>query len=917
MRYVSSRNARSGGQSPTGRDQDSRPVPHRGGGMTPHRWKRPQSAGRAASGGQSRPPRPVLVAQMRAPLRRFLATEAGSAGIMLAAVVAALVWANSPWSDAYESLLHNEVSVQVGGAVLSMDVGHWVSDGLMALFFLVIGLEVRRELSMGELTERRRIIVPVLGALAGMVIPALLYLAINPSGEAADGWGVVIATDTALVLGALAIVGPASSTQLRIFLLSVAVFDDLVAVAIIGVVYSSALDLLALAVAGAMLAAITLLSRRGEWRYWVYAGVFLVLWVATVQSGLHASIAGMTAGLLIGAHPPRRSDVERVATRFRAFQQGPLPDVGDAARNALQQSVSMNERLQVILHPAVAYMIVPLFVLANAGVDLRGGLLSDAITSPVTWGIVAGLVAGKTIGIGVTALASSRLGAGPLPQGVGEGQVIGGAALSGIGFTVSLLIANLAFTSTELLDAATVGILLAAVLATLTGWVVFRLAAVLRGERTASLPQVLDRPVDPARDHIRGPVDAPLTLVEYGDFECPFCGRVTGVVDALIERFGDDLRYVFRHVPLADVHPNAILAAEAAEAAAAQGAFWEMHDRLFAHPDQLEPPDLLTHAASLGLDVGRFSRELGTGFHGAHVREDVASAEASGATGTPTFFVNGRRQVGRYDEEALAAALTGGQPPPVVEAPTDATPVKPEGPGVPAVGRLRAAVANAPLILEGLEESPDSDGVFARLSPDQMAALSQHGERRQVAAGEPLFGDGEPGADFVVVISGAVAVVDGYGQDNRVRGVHGPGRFLGGLGTLRGQAMFLTPVAQQDGEVLTVPTERLRTVLNADPQLRDVVLRTYLLRRSYLIEQTAVKIVGSGASSDTQRLREFLTARDIMHSWLDLDTDEHASTVLQQLGIDPEETPVTITRDRQVLLNPSEAELAAALDLDG
>ena len=877
-----------------------------------------QQLGDGASGGQSRPARRVLVAQMREPLRRFLATEAGSAGIMVAAVVAALLWANSAWSDAYESLLHTSASVQIGGAQLSMDVGHWVSDGLMALFFLVIGLEVRRELSMGELTERRRIIVPVLGALAGMAIPALLYLAINPSGEAASGWGVVIATDTALVLGALAIVGPASSTQLRIFLLSVAVFDDLVAVAVIGVVYSSSLDLVALAVAAAALALIALLSRRGEWRYSVYAVVFLVLWVATVQSGLHASIAGMAAGLLIGAHPARRTDVERVAARFRAFQQAPLPDVGYAARKALQQSVSMNERLQVVLHPAVAYVIVPLFVLANAGVDLRGGVLSEAIASPVTWGVVAGLVVGKTIGIGVTALASSRLGVGPLPQGVGEGQVIGGAALSGIGFTVSLLIANLAFTSTELRDATTVGILLAAVLATLTGWVVFRLAAVLRGERTASRPMVLDRAVDPARDHSRGPVDAPLTLVEYGDFECPFCSRATGMVDALIERFGDDLRYVFRHLPLADVHPNAVLAAEAAEAAAAQGAFWKMHDHLFTHPDQLEPPDLLTHAAALGLDVERFSRELGTGVHAARVREDVASAEASGATGTPTFFVNGRRQVGRYDEESLAAALTGGQPPPAVGAPADAMPAKPEGPGVPAVGRLRAPTAiTAPLMLDGLEETSDSEGAFPRLSSDQIAALSRLGQRRQVAAGEPIFGDGEPGADFVVVISGAVAVVDGYGQDNRVRGVHGPGRFLGGLGTLRGQAMFLTPVAQQDGQVLTVPTERLTTALNSDPQLRDMILRTYLLRRSYLIDQTAVKIIGSGASSAAQRLREFLTARDVLHSWLDLDTDQHASALVQQLGIGPEETPVAITRERRVLRNPSEAELAAALDLDG
>jgi Na+/H+ antiporter NhaA len=860
----------------------------------------------------------VLVAQMREPLRRFLATEAGSAGVMLVAAIVALVWANSPWSDAYESLWHTEGAVRIGDHRLAMDLGHWVSDGLMALFFLIVGLEVRHELSMGELTERRRIVVPVLGALGGMVVPVLLYLAITPSGAAADGWGVVIATDTAFVLGALAIVGPAVSTQLRIFLLSVAVFDDVVAVAVIGVVYSGSLDPVALAVAGGSLAVVAVLSRRGEWRYSVYAVVLLVLWVATVESGLHASIAGMAAGLLIGAHPARRADVERVAGRFRAFQQAPLPDVGYAVRQALQQTVSMNERLQVVLHPAVSYVIVPLFVLANAGVDLRGGLIGDAIASPIMWGVVVGLVAGKVIGIGVTALASARLGFGALPRGVGEGQVVGGAALSGIGFTVSLLIANLAFEDPELVETATVGVLVAAVLATLTGWLVFRLAAVLRGERTASLPMVLDRPVDAARDHIRGPAEAPLTLVEYADFRCPFCSRATGVVDALRERFGDDLRYVFRHLPLIDVHPDAMLAAEAAEAAAAQGAFWEMHDRLFAHPDQLDPASLLTHAAALGLDVERFSGELGAGVHAARIRADVASAEASGATGTPTFFVNGRRQVGRYDQEALAAALSGERPPVAAEAETEDTPQPAAGPGLPALGRLRPPAASpAPLVLDGLEETPDQDGVSPRLAPEQIAALARLGERRRVARGEPLFAGGEPGADFVVVLSGTVALVDGYGHDNRVRAVHGQGRFLGGLGILSGEPMLLTPVAQQDCEVLTVPTERLRTALDADPQLRDVVLRTYLLRRSHLIGRTAVKIVGSGRSRDVQRLREFLAARDVWHSWLDLDTDEYAATVLQKLGVGPEETPVAITRDRRVLRNPSEAELAAALDLEG
>ena len=864
------------------------------------------------------PRRRELVAQVAAPLRRFLATEAGSAGIMLAAAIVALVWANSPWSDAYWSLWHTQIAIDVDGADLTLDLEHWVSDGLMALFFLVVGLEVRRELSMGELTERRRIVVPLLGALGGMAVPALLYLAIAPSGDATDGWGIVIATDTALVLGALAIVGPALGTQLRIFLLSVAVVDDVVAVSVIGIVYSESLDGVALSVAGASLAVIALLAHRGVWRASVYALVLLMLWVATVESGLHPSIAGMLAGLLIGAHPASRADVERATALFRAFRQAPLPDVGYLAGRELQRTVSVNERLQVALLPAVSYVIVPLFVFANAGVDLGGGVLGDALASPVTWAIVVALVAGKLLGIGVTSLAAARAGLGALPQGVGQGQVLGGAALSGIGFTVSLLIANLAFDSPQLVDEATVGVLLAAVIATLTGWLVFRLAAELRGERTATLPMVLDPPVDPARDHIRGPVDAPLTLVEYAGFQCPFCGRATGEIEALQERFGDDLRYVFRHLPLPDVHPDAELTAEAAEAAAAQGRFWEMHDRLFAHQDRLDPVDLYGHAAALGLDLERFSGDLGTRAHAARVRADVASAHASGAEGTPTFFVNGVRHVGRYDEEALAAALSDGAPrAPVDRASADGSDrARAVSPMLPAVGRLRDLQAEpAPLVLDGLQETPD-DGSFPRLTPAQIATLARFGERRRVAAGELLFGPGESAADFVLVVSGAVAVVDGYGQENRVRGVHGEGRFLGGLGVLTGEAMLLTPVAQQRTEVLVVPTDSLRAALDSERELRDVVLRALLLRRSYVLGMATVRIVGSGTSPEARRLREFFTAHDVLYSWLDLDADTLAAEILRDLGVGADETPVVITRDQQVLRRPSETEVSAALGLD-
>jgi Na+/H+ antiporter NhaA len=605
---------------------------------------------------QSEPRRRQLVAQLAEPVRSFLATEAGSAGLLLAATVLALLWANSPWSDAYVSLWHTELSVHLGGAQLAKDLRHWADDGLMALFFFVVGLEVRRDLSVGELTDRTRLIVPGLAALGGLVVPALIYLAINPSGEAASGWGIVIGTDTAFLLGALTLVGPSCPTQLRVFLLTMTIADDVVAVSVIGIVYSDSFDVVALAVAGGCLVVIWALNRLEVWRASLYAVTGAVLWVAAVESGLHPTIAGMAAGLLISARPPRREEVEEATSRFRAFRQSPLPSVGWSARQSLARAVSLNERLQTALHPWASYVVVPVFALANAGIDLRHGVLGDALASPVTWGVVVALVVGKLVGIGTAALGAVRLGLGAMPQGVGKGQVLGGAALSGIGFTVALLIAGLAF-DTHLQDQATIGVLIATVLATASGWLVFTAAAVLRGERTASLPMVLDRPVDPERDHIRGPVDAPLTLVEYGDFECPFCSRATGTVKELRARLGDELRYVFRHLPLPDVHPHAEVAAQAVEAAAAQDAFWAMHDLLFAHQNRLEYEDLIAYAEELGLDVERFAEELQDGSHAARVRADVASAEASGARGTPTFFVGERRHLGAYDTETLAREL--------------------------------------------------------------------------------------------------------------------------------------------------------------------------------------------------------------------------------------------------------------------
>jgi protein-disulfide isomerase len=305
---------------------------------------------------------------------------------------------------------------------------------------------------------------------------------------------------------------------------------------------------------------------------------------------------------------------------------------------------------------------VPLFALGNAGIPIDGAFLSRAFSSPITLGILVAYVAGKPVGIVGASWLATRLSRGRLRLPVGWAALAGGGAIAGIGFTVSILIASLAFHGAQLQEAK-LGVLSAAVCAALLSWLVFRATALLPVALRARLivgpaEAIVDlaAEVDPERDHIRGSADARVTLVEYGDFECPYCGRAESVIRELLADFGD-VRYVWRHLPLADVHPHAQRAAEAAEAAAEQGAFWEMHDLLFQHQDALRPSDLEGYARSLGLDAERFNEELRTHDYAARVADDVDSADLSGVSGTPTFFVNGRRHYGAYDIAGLSASV--------------------------------------------------------------------------------------------------------------------------------------------------------------------------------------------------------------------------------------------------------------------
>jgi Na+/H+ antiporter NhaA len=592
-------------------------------------------------------------------LRAFLATETGSAGLLLVATVVALVWANSPLSGAYDDLWEAHLRIDLAGAHIDEDLRHWVNDGLMAFFFYVVGLEIRRELALGELRDRRAAAVPAIAAVAGMAFPAIVFTAINAGGEGAHGWGIVMATDIAFVLGALALLGDRVPSGVRVFLLTLAIVDDVGAIAVIAIFYSASIDLVALAAAGGVLVAILLLRRYGPvWRGPAYLVAGIVLWVATLESGIHPTIAGVAMGVLTAVHPPQRADVERAASVTRLFRQAPTPAAGRAAVLEIGAAVSPNERFQSSIHPWTSYLVVPLFALANAGVALGGDTLSRALTSPVTLGVVAGLVLGKALGIGLSTALAVRGGVGPLPRGMHGGHLPGAAALAGIGFTVSLFVTDLAFQDQLLRDEAKVGVLVASVIAAALG-----LAGLARRgvdpEPERVLP--LDPPVDPIHDRILGPEDAPHTLVVYGDYECGGTRTLSRELAEVRERAGDRVRFVARQLPLEDEHPGTTLASEAALAAAAQGRFWPMHRRLLAHPvgDDLGPADLLEIGRDAGVDADRLADDLRHHVRGPAVQADVAGAARSGVTATPTLFLDGVRLDDGYDAASLLARLDG------------------------------------------------------------------------------------------------------------------------------------------------------------------------------------------------------------------------------------------------------------------
>ncbi len=594
------------------------------------------------------------------PMRAFLRTEAGSSGVLVAAIVLALLWANL-MPDSYTSFWHTDFSLRFGEEELSLDLREWINSGLMTLFFLVVGLEARREFDLGDLRERSRFVLPVVAGVAGMILPILIFVAFNAGGEGAHGWGVAMSTDTALALGLLALVGRGVPDRVRVFLLTVFVVDDLIALLVIAVVYSENISMMPLIAAIVAFGIIFALSLYGVRNPTVYVFLGILTWAALLTSGVDPVVAGLAIGLTAPAYSPGRDDLEQASGLFRLFREQPTPELARSATLGLTSTLSPNDRLQHLYHPWTSYLIVPLFGLANAGITIDLDFLARAFTSPITLGIIFGYTFGKPIAVTISSWALTRFTKGKVKPLVGWVGVLGSGTIAGIGFTVSLLIATLAFEGDALAEAK-LGLLSTLVIASAVTWTVFRLAKLLSPPKKAAAllgdaEQLIDLvdDVDPDNDHVRGPENASVTLVEYGDFECPYCGLAETVVRELVK--DDDLRYVWRHLPLTDVHPRAQVAAEVSEAAAAQGKFWEMHDLLLANQDKLQPTDLMGYAKQLGLDDDRIHDEVKRHVAAGRVARDVETADLSGVSGTPTFFINGQRHYGAYDIETLAKAI--------------------------------------------------------------------------------------------------------------------------------------------------------------------------------------------------------------------------------------------------------------------
>lgn len=408
------------------------------------------------------------------PVREFLDTEAAGGIVLLMATLAAIIWANSTVAGSYERLWTTEFSLRVGPFGFTEDLRHVVNDGLMTVFFFVVGLEIKRELVAGELNDTRRALLPAICALGGMVVPALIYLALNAGGDASSGWGIPMATDIAFAVGVLALVGPRCPPTMKVLLLSIAIVDDIGAIIVIAFFYTNQIHPEWLLAASAFAIVIALLRTARVWWTPVYVVLGVAMWYSVFESGVHATLAGVTLGLLTPALPVDPSGIRDALQEASSLAEEPSPAKVRATTLQAKELVAVAERLEHLLHPWSSFVIVPVFALANAGVLISVDAMREAATSTVVLGVVVGLVVGKLVGISGFAWLAVRFGLGALPEGVGWRHVVAVSAVAGIGFTVALFIAELAFGEHGIVDEAKVGVLLGSFAAALLGWGLMR-----------------------------------------------------------------------------------------------------------------------------------------------------------------------------------------------------------------------------------------------------------------------------------------------------------------------------------------------------------------------------------------------------------------------------------------------------------
>ena len=566
--------------------------------------------------------------------------ETYAAVALAAATITALVWANVGHS--YHSFWQTPASLAIGPFKVELSLHGWVDEGLMTAFFFMVGLDVRRDLTLGELRLPGRALLPVASAVGGLVVPALVYLGITHGTDGAHAWGSVISTDTAFALGMLALIGPKRAPRLRAFLLAFAVIDDIGALMVIAVFYSGSLNLVALGCAVLGLLGIMLLARRGAWRMPLYVLLAVVTWYALYRSGVHATLAGVLIALLMPVYPVRTADVDGVDEVARLYRQSPHPGTAVMLHEVLTYSMPMNQRLSWVLPPYVNYVVVPLFALANAGVALSGQTIATALSSRIMWAVIAGLIIGKFVGVAVGAGLVLRLVPASRLPGLDMPRILGLAALSGMGFTISLLVANLALDDETLRDQARLGVLLASLGALLLAAVIFRVA-----DRVRPLPpppgEHLCRSVDADRDLIAGDPEAQHVLINYADMSYEGRWRLMEALKGIVAlRDAGHVNLVLRHKLTG---PESLLAALAMEAARHEGPerLWRFHDALANLRGQISTDSITVAAQEAGLDARAMWERVDSGADEPKVLADAMDVEGLTEDGSPVVYIDGRR----------------------------------------------------------------------------------------------------------------------------------------------------------------------------------------------------------------------------------------------------------------------------------